>query len=97
MLQNLHSSHQGIESTLKRARETIYWPSMKSDIKDFTSKCETCASYSTRQQKEMLISHDVPDRPWAKISTDLFNLDRKNYMMTVALSKMVAGCKSLTL
>ena len=34
MLQALHSSHQGIESTLRRARETIYWPNMKSDIKD---------------------------------------------------------------
>ena len=73
MLQTLHSSHQGIESTLRRARETIYWPNMKSDIKDFTSKCETCATYSTRQQKETLTSHDVPDRPWAKISTDLFD------------------------
>ena len=82
MLQTLHSSHQGIESTLRRARETIYWPNMKSDIKDFTSKCQTCASYSTRQQKETLISHDVPDHPWAKISTDLFDLDRKSYMVT---------------
>ena len=56
---------------------------MKSDIKDFTSKCETYASYSTRQQKETLISPDVPDRPWAKISTDLFDLDHKSYMVTV--------------
>ena len=82
MLQTLHSSHQGTESTLRRARETIYWSNMKSDIKDFTSKCKTCASYSTRQQ-ETLISHDVPDRPWAKISTDLFDLDHKSYMVTV--------------
>ena len=83
MLQALHASHKGIESTLRRARETIYWPNMKSDIKDFTSKRETCASYSTRQQKETLISHEVPDRPCAKISTDLFNLDHKNYILTV--------------
>ena len=83
MLQTLHSSHQGIESTLRRAIETIYWPNMKSDIKDFTSECETCATYSTRQQMETLISHDVPDRPWAKISTDLFDLDHKSYMVIV--------------
>jgi len=55
---------------------------MKSDTKDFTSKCETCTSYSRRQQ-ETLISQDVPDRPWAKISTDLFDLDCKSYMVTV--------------
>ena len=41
MLQTLHSSNQGIESTRGRARETIYWLNMKSDMKDFTSKCET--------------------------------------------------------
>ena len=63
LLQTLHSSHQGIESTLRRARELIYWLNMKSCIKDFTSKCENCANYSTRQQKETRISHDVPDRP----------------------------------
>ena len=44
VLQTLHSSHQGIESTLRLARETIYWPNMKSDIKDFPCKCETCAT-----------------------------------------------------
>jgi len=33
MLQTLHSSNQGIEWTLRRTRETIYWPNMKSDIK----------------------------------------------------------------
>lgn len=83
VLPALHSSHQGIESTLRRARETIYWPKTKRDVKDFTSRCETCATFSTRQQKETLISHDVPDRPWAKISTDLFELDHKSYMVTV--------------
>ena len=75
--------HQGRESTLRSARETIYWPNMKGDIKDFTSKCETCASYSTRQQKETLISYDVPDRPRTKISTDPFDLDHKSYMVTI--------------
>ena len=83
MLQTLHCSHQGIESTLWRVRKIIYRPNMKSDIKYFTSNCETCASYSTRQQKETLISHDVPDRPWAKISTDLFDLGHKNFTVTV--------------
>jgi len=40
MLKALHSSHQGIESRLRRAREAIYWPIMKSSIKDFTSRYE---------------------------------------------------------
>ena len=29
MMESLHASHQGIEATLRRARETMYWPNMK--------------------------------------------------------------------
>ena len=29
MMESLHASHQGIEATLRRARETMYWPGMK--------------------------------------------------------------------
>jgi len=83
MLQVLHSSHQGIESRLRHARETVYWPIMKSYIKDFTSWYETCTSYSSRQQKETLISREVPDRPWVKTSTDLFYIDHKSYVVTI--------------
>lgn len=50
----------------KTPRERIYWPNMKSDVKYFTSRCETRTTYGSRQQKETLISHDVPDRRWAK-------------------------------
>ena len=68
---------------LRRAREAIYWPNMKSVIKDFTSRCETCVSYSTRQQEETVISHDFPDRLSTKLSTYLFDLHYKSYMVTV--------------
>ena len=80
MLQKLHFRHEGIESTLRRAREAIYWPNMKSVIKDFTSRCETCVSYSTRQQKETLISHDFPDRQTVHIPV---RLTLQSYMVTV--------------
>ena len=107
MLQKLHSSHQSIESTLRHAREIIYWPNMKSDIQDFTSKCETCATYSTKQRKETLISHDIPDRPWAKypqtcstlhmtkLSRDNFYLSHKNWHASFSANechKIWANC-----
>ena len=44
---------------------------------------QRCASYSTGQQKETLLSNDVPGLPWAKISTDLFDIDHKSYMVTI--------------
>ena len=41
-IKELHASHQGVEGTLRRARETLYWPNMKSEIKDHISRCDVC-------------------------------------------------------
>ena len=39
VLAKLHSSHQGIERTKKRARQTIYWPEINSDIQNVVEAC----------------------------------------------------------
>ena len=79
----LHSSHLGIEACLRRARESLYWPGMSTQIKDFVSRCSVCRSYQPKQCKEPLLPHDVPERPWAKVGIDLFTLDNRNYLLTV--------------
>ena len=95
VLKDLHSAHQGVESTLTRARECIYWPRMKSAIRDHIFDCEACASYGLKKQKEPLISHKVPDRPWAKIATDLFEL-KKDYLVTEGYSSSFFKIARLT-
>ena len=45
----LHTAHIGVESTLRRARECVYWPSMNSDIKMMISQCEICNKHNTSQ------------------------------------------------
>ena len=37
MIEDLHAAHQGIESSLRRARESIYWPNMNSEVNDYIS------------------------------------------------------------
>ncbi|XP_028394408.1 uncharacterized protein LOC114518588 [Dendronephthya gigantea] len=56
---------------------------MSSNIKEQISKCDMCASFKPQQQREPLISHQVPDRPWAKIAIDLFQYQNKDYLVTV--------------
>ena len=38
----LHSAHLGHDSMLRRARGTVYWPNMASDIKQTADMCQTC-------------------------------------------------------
>lgn len=79
----IHSSHIGIEGCLRRARETVYWPNMNSELKEYIGNCTTCSTYQNRQQKETLIPHEIPDRPWAKVGCDLFTIHEKDYLVTV--------------
>ena len=60
MITQVHSSHLGIESCLNKARDVLFWPGMTAEIRDCVSKCETCNTYQTNQQKEPLIPHDPP-------------------------------------
>lgn len=42
VLQRLHDSHHGIVRTKRRARQTVFWPGMTSDIKNTVDSCEMC-------------------------------------------------------
>ena len=61
----------------------MYWPSMTAELKEYISHCEKCSKYEARQQKESLISHEVAERPWEKIGTDLYNIDGQDYLVVV--------------
>ena len=81
--EKLHSTHIGVQGCLRRARELVYWPAMNSDITDYLSKCEVCNTFQPQQQKEPLISHEIPHRPWEKIASDIFTFNSKDYLCTV--------------
>ena len=42
MMALVHASHIGIEGCIRRARETMYWPRMSSELKEYISKCDIC-------------------------------------------------------
>lgn len=83
MLQRVHSSHLGVEKCLARARELLYWPGMTSQIKDKVAQCGVCNKYRNKQSKQPLLPHDIPDRPWQKVASDVFHLNGVHYVVLV--------------
>jgi hypothetical protein len=63
MKRKIHSSHMGTESSLRRARECIFWPGMSAEIPQLLEACETCQKFSGGQTKETLKYHEIPSRP----------------------------------
>ena len=83
IIKKLHCTHMGIEGSLRRACEAFYWPLMNAEIKDCITKCSICNTVRPEQCREPLMSHEVPDRPRAKVGTDLFTYNRQTYIVTV--------------
>lgn len=83
MLALIHKPHFGITKSKMRARQLFYCPHLSVDIEEYISKCEPCQLHQRSNQKETLISHKLPERPFQYLSADFFELDSKNYFLMV--------------
>ena len=79
----LHQAHMGTESTLRRARTSLWWPGMNSQLKQFIASCDVCNSFQRNNQKEPLMSHHIPNRPWSKVGCDIFEWNKEHYLVFV--------------
>ena len=83
ILQRLHSSHQGVQSTVRRARDAVYWPGMSKDIEIAVSQCPVCEETSPALPKEKLLVHEILGKPCEKVSMDLYRIKGKDYLIVV--------------
>ena len=83
MLERLHEGHLGINKTLMKAREVLFWPGMAAEITEKVKKCPVCLENRPCQQSEPLKSHEIPPLPWAKVGTDLLYKNGRNYLVTI--------------
>src|ERR1043165_6035480 len=79
----LHSAHSGVNGIIRRARETVFWPSLTAEIKRVSETCDICARYQQSIQKEPLLSHPTPSRPWQKVGVDIFTFSDTDYLISV--------------
>ena len=61
----------------------VYWPGLTADIEQYVRSCQTCARNMPSNQKEPMISHEIPCLPWQKVTSDLLTLNNNDYLVTV--------------
>jgi transposase InsO family protein len=83
MKELIHQGHQGIEKCRKRARQSLYWPRLNHEIDEMVSKCDLCLTHRNKLSQEPLISHEIPNYPWLKLASDLFELKSRQYLLVV--------------
>ena len=83
MTKAVHVDHFGIDKSVGRARDILFWPGMSKQITEYVQNCSICNKYQASNRNEPLHSHDVPQKPWQKLSLDLFTLGNQEYMVLV--------------
>ena len=61
----------------------MFWPGMNSQIEDIVSNCPACTENQRSNPKEPMIAHELPQRPWQNVATDLFMLENEQYLIMV--------------
>ena len=82
ILDCIHTGHLGISKCRARARTSVWWPGLSTQIENMVTSCNTCAK-DRPEPKEPLMSASFPSRPWERLAADLFEIEGKVYLIVV--------------
>ena len=83
MLTKIHKGHQGADSSIRRARETLFWPGMRVAI--HFMRCALCAQYQVKRPVEPMEFQEIPILLWEGVSVNLFQLDGRHYLSQLTI------------
>jgi RNase H-like domain found in reverse transcriptase/Reverse transcriptase (RNA-dependent DNA polymerase)/Integrase zinc binding domain/Integrase core domain len=83
VMKQVHVGHLGIQSCLKRARNSVFWIGMVKDITNLVDDCKICQHKAVSKQKEPLVERPIPSHAFQKVSTDLFTFENEEYLVAV--------------
>ena len=55
-----------IKRCIHKACETLYWPYMATELKEYISKCNICLTHPNAQHKKPIRQHNLAPRPRSK-------------------------------
>ena len=66
MIRYIHASHLGVEKCEHLAKNVLFWAGMTSQIENTILNCKVCSTCQWKNTKELMLTHTIPEHPWAK-------------------------------
>ena len=82
ILEKIHSGHQGIVKCKERAKTSVWWKGLSSELEQMVKSCQKCIEQSN-EKVEPLLPIDFPSRPFQRVGSDLFELKGQTYLLVV--------------
>ncbi|KPJ18498.1 Transposon Ty3-I Gag-Pol polyprotein [Papilio machaon] len=82
ILGDIHAGHLGITKCRERAKQSVWWLGLSSQIKVVVENCPQCIQERSNK-REPLIVEEVPNRAWQKVGMDLFKNKNMWYLVII--------------
>ena len=82
MLERLYTGHQGIVKCRERACQSVWWPGLSAELERLVKNCPECCKEQPRRA-EPLMPSELPELPFQKVGTDLFEWKSQIYVLLV--------------
>ena len=78
----IHQGHQGFQKCRFRIVSAVWWPGVTKALENFIKTCPVCQQ-TVLPKREPLMTTQLPNHPWEKLATDLFELKGSTYILLV--------------
>ena len=83
VLEVLHCGHQGCTGMQARARDTVYWPGINSDIAKTRQDCRSCDRVAPSLPAAPPSALPSPEYPFQMVASDYFSFAGVHYFILV--------------
>lgn len=81
MLKEIHKGHTGIQGCTRRAKQSLFWLGMTSDIARMVEQCTVCEKHQRSNVKHELMTSEIPTLPFEIVASDMFHFHGKDYLL----------------
>ena len=81
ILNQIHTGHQGISKCRDRARQSVWWPGLSTELEHIIN-CRLCCMYQA-QKTEPILPFPFPKLPWQRGGMNLFEWKKLTYLIIV--------------
>ena len=90
-----HSRHHGILRCRLCVSSAVWWPSIKHQVEQLVKSCLACTKVIVAHRQPMIAS-PLPNHPWDKVASDLFELNGKTYLLVADYFSCYLEVQTLT-
>jgi hypothetical protein len=83
VLEKIHYSHLGYNKYVKLSEESVFWPTIRNEIKLMIDSCPQCQKYTSSLPPEPMQAHEIHSIPWYKLGSDIYEINGVKYLIVI--------------